>query len=341
MLSKIADAVRGLWPQSPESSTPLKPLEAPKFANPWDDRTLSPPDRYESYLTVAREHVSRIVAASKRDGITEEERTELRLSPDTQFWKGELEQLRKETPEGFCSRIDVPVILGKNFLGAASWKVGFGVDVGLVPPIPKEVTQSLLESPCPLHPGQKIKDTHILMLVPKTVNGEAYTALKLDELCATRKGSGDRLIYDKRERATAWKSTSWANAPQAQSEWVLLPKSDPDPNVSPEKHFRRKDITAQQKVHEAHYSEYREVKALEVMTMALLNDVVNGEPRILDGLNYLRCIEQNASGGRVCVGYFHVSGVGFFHVGGLEVCDDNRVSVNAEIGWSLARKLKT
>ena len=308
---------------------------SPEGQRPWDDRTLSPQDRYESYLTVAREHVSRIVAASKRDGITEEERTELRLSPDTQFWKGELEQLRKETPEGFCSRIDVPVILGKNFLGAASWKVGFGVDVGLVPPIPKEVTQSLLESPCPLHPGQKIKDTHILMLVPKTVNGEAYTALKLDKLCAERKGTGDNLIYDGAgaDWVKVWKSLDWANLPQAQSEWVLLPKSDPDPKVSPGKHFRNKDIAAQRKVHEEHYSEYREVKALVVMTMALLNDVVNGEPRILDGCNHLRCIEPNASGGRVCVGDFGARGL--WVLGAHDGKDGDR------IGRALARELKT
>ena len=79
---------------------------SPEGQRPWEDRTLSPQDRYESYLLAAREHVSRIVAASKRDGITEDERTELRLSPDTQFWKGELEQLRKETPEEFCQRLD-------------------------------------------------------------------------------------------------------------------------------------------------------------------------------------------------------------------------------------------
>ena len=301
---------------------------SPEGQRPWEDRTLSPQDRYESYLLAAREHVSRIVAASKRDGITEEERTELRLSPDTQFWKGELEQLRRETPEGFCSRIDVPVILGKNFLGAASWKVGFGVDVGLVPPIPKEVTQSLLDSPCPLHPGQKIKDTHILMLVPKTVNGEAYTALKLDELCATRKGSADMLIYDGADWATAWKSTSWANAPQAQSEWVLLPKSDPDPNVFPEKHFRSKDIAAQEDVHGKHYSKYREVKALEVMTMALLYDLTHKGSLLPDSL---RCKETNASGGRVCVGRFHVDGlIVEFGCGGYG-CDF--------IGRALARKL--
>ena len=131
----------------------------------------------------------------------------------------------------------------------------------------------------------------------------------------------------------SWKTQSWANAPQAQSEWVLLPKSDPDPNVSPDKHFRNKNITAQQKVHEAHYSEYREVKALEVMTMALLNDVVNGEPRILDGWNYLRCIEPNASGCRVCVG--------FFYSNGLRVFDGSDAGVSVIIGCALARKLKT
>jgi hypothetical protein len=40
---------------------------SPEGQRPWDDRTLSPQDRYESYLLAAREHVSRIVAASKRE----------------------------------------------------------------------------------------------------------------------------------------------------------------------------------------------------------------------------------------------------------------------------------
>ena len=139
------------------------------------------------------------------------------------------------------------------------------------------------------------------------MNGKPYTALALDELCATGKGTGDKLIDS---GFISWKSLDWAKAPQAQSEWVLLPKMDPDPGKVPkEKHFRSKNIAAQEKVRRDHYPEYREVKTLEVMTLALLNDLVNGGPRILDGFNYLRCIEKNASGGRVCVGFFYAHGL--------------------------------
>jgi hypothetical protein len=220
--------------------------------------------------------------------------------------------------------------LGKNFLGPAEWKAK-GIEVGEVPPIPSSITKALLNSECPLHPGEKIKDTHILMLVPKTVNGEPYTAFKLDELCATRKGSGEALLNpDYKE----WKEMSWASTPQPESEWVLIPKSDPDRSKVPaEKHFRSKQIAAQQQVHDEYYSEYREVRALEVITMALLNDMVNGEPRILDGWNYLRCVEPNASGGRVCVGLFAADG--------LEVSDDVGAGDYDGVGRALARKLKT
>jgi hypothetical protein len=135
------------------------------------------------------------------------------------------------------------------------------------------------------------------------------------------------LIYDGWK---SWKKQPWASQQQVEGEWVLIPKSDPDPNKVPEgKRFRSKDIAAQQGVHETHYPEYREVKTVELMTAALLNDLVNGEPRMLDG-NRLRCAEPNASGGRVCVG-------GFF-ANGLWVVDA-RVDVgDVFIGRALARK---
>jgi len=248
---------------------------------------------------------------------------------DNKFWIAELKQLRKESPQQFCHRIDegiLPELLGKNFLGAGEWKKGFGVDVGTVPPIPKTITKALLESECPLHPGQKIKDTHVLMLVPKTVNGKPYTALELDELCSERKGSGSRLIDSD---YTSWKRQEWAKLPQAESEWVLIPKSDPDPNVSPDKHFRSKNIAAQKGVHDSHYKEYREVKTLELMTMAVLYDLTHKE-RLLSNY-YLRCEEPNASGGRVCVGDFNAHG--------LRVNDVNDDYDNDYIGRALARKL--
>jgi hypothetical protein len=226
-------------------------------------------------------------------------------------------------------------LLGQNFLGVPAWQ-NIGVEVGEAPPLPKSLTLELLDSECPLHPGEKIKDTHILVLVPKTVNGEPYSALKLDELCATRKGSGDKLIYDGRDGA-AWKEQDWAKAPQAQSEWVLIPKSDPDPERMREKygeeegdkrHFREKDIATQQEVHNDHYKEYREVKALEVMTMALLYDLTHRE-RLLPA--HLRCEEPNDRDARILVGYFDADG--------LQVNYRNWDSPSEFVGLALARKL--
>ena len=170
------------------------------------------------------------------------------------------------------------------------------------------------------------------MLVPKEVNGEPYSAVKLGELCSIRKGSGDKLIYDGEHWANRWKLEAWAKESPAASEWVLIPKADPDPEKmretypadGDERHFRSKRISRpkdgrepnckkyQSDVHEKHYSEYREAKAIEVMTAALLNDVVNGEPRMLapgSNFNYLRCVEPNASGGRVLVGDFIAHGL--------------------------------
>lgn len=156
-------------------------------------------------------NVERILELSKCEGITLQERKALMKDPDTQFWAHEHKLLLNETAEQFCERIDRQETvqrLGKNFLGSEAWKAQ-GDDVGTPPPIPASITEALLESPCPLHPGEKIKDTHILVLIPKTVNGEAYTALKLDELCASRKGSGDKLIASELPWANIWRHEQW------------------------------------------------------------------------------------------------------------------------------------
>lgn len=300
-------------------------LVRPQAEKPWEDRSLSPEVRLESYKAFLLERVNEVKEAfeSAQSGA---ERESIRDSYEKTV-KPLHERLEGMTPEEFCRWQDTLHIelLGRNFLGAEAWR-SQGIDVGPVPPIPQAITPELLNLECPLHPGEKIKDTHILVLVPKTVNGEPYTALKLDELCAKRKGSGEKLIYD---GYSGWKGQDWAKAPQAESEWVLIPKSDPDRGkVSSDKHFRGKDIAEQQKVHTDHYREYREVKTLELMTAALLYDLVNKE-RLLP--NYLRCVEPNASGGRVCVGCFNANG--------LEVFDDVGAYDLDNIGRALARKV--
>ena len=307
----------------------LEGANLPAGERPWEDESLSAEQRFESYKELLREQSHGYLAAlPKATG------SELRqIKEEVSELSKEINRITALTAQEFVdtqplSLEAVARELGKNFLGAAQWKEAFGVKVGAVPPIPNSITKALLNSDCPIEPGKKIKETHILVLIPKSVDGEPYSALKLYELCSKSKGSGNKLIYD---GYSSWKGQSWASTEQAASEWVLIPKGDPDPaKVATDKHFRGKNIAAQDVVLRDHYKEYREVKTLEVMTMALLSYLTHKERLLPD---WLRCEEPNASGGRVCVGFFFAIG--------LEVHVDVDGHDNDVIGRALARKLKT
>lgn len=70
--------------------------------------------------------------------------------------------------------------LKKSLFDEKWWKKHFG-DVGAVPPLPENI-DDILQSPCPIWEGKKISDTHILALIPKTINGHPLTLKKLIEL---------------------------------------------------------------------------------------------------------------------------------------------------------------
>jgi hypothetical protein len=304
----------------------------PSAERAWEDRGLPGKARLAAHKEYVRGEVASILASWERaEAIGDEAQlTRIMTDPESQRLVSELEWLKECTAEEFLARYDLSTVFGQNLLGAKAWQAQ-GIDVGAEPPIPATITMELLESECPLHPGEKIKETHLLVLMPKTVNGKPYTAVELDALCAARKGSGDKLIYAGEDWANAWKTQPWASTPQEKSEWVLIPKSDPDrAKVPKNKHFRSKTIAQQQAVHAAHYSQYREAKTVEVMTAALLNDLTNGAPRMLGGSNWLRCQEANTAGGRIEVGYFLASG--------LRVVAGRDVSADDHIGRALAWK---
>jgi hypothetical protein len=224
-----------------------------------------------------------------------------------------LEELKLKTAayEKAVEEMEGPIrtVLGKNFLGVEEWKRGSGVRVEGPPPIPEYITPQLLNSHCPLSPMELIKDSHILVLVPRTVDGQPYNALKLGELCKIRSGLGYDLI---RERVTesAWTEEAWAKASPLASEWILLPKRDPRPSVvqalfpsdSKLRHFRDRNIVEQETVLRNYYQQdYRPAKALELLTMTLLFGLVNEHARLLPGNVGFRCAERDTRGGRVVI----------------------------------------
>ena len=92
---------------------------ASETRRPWEDRTLSAAERYQSYYDVARAKCEAIRDAGNRPGITAAERYQISRDLEANFWVNEFRQLKGESPEAFCRRLDEPVVrelLGKNFL---------------------------------------------------------------------------------------------------------------------------------------------------------------------------------------------------------------------------------
>ena len=101
--------------------------------------------------------------------------------------------------------------------GAKEWIQYFG-EVGEEPSLPSDIDE-ILDSPCPFWPGQRVKDTHLLVLMPSTVDGKAFTLDLLEELTYNSRGGGHStqyFLYDdevQRSSGDVYSSSSY---------WVLL-----------------------------------------------------------------------------------------------------------------------
>ena len=65
--------------------------------------------------------------------------------------------------------------------GPKEWFIHFGTHLRNVPRLPPNITE-ILSSPCPFWSGKKVQETHLLVLVPETVNGKPLTLKTLEEL---------------------------------------------------------------------------------------------------------------------------------------------------------------
>ncbi|NGX38695.1 MAG: hypothetical protein KR126chlam1_00005 [Chlamydiae bacterium] len=91
--------------------------------------------------------------------------------------------------------------------GKAAWEKYFG-EIGEVPPLPDNI-EKILKSPCPLWGGKKVEDTHILVLVPETLNGQPLSTKLLEELVQSPGGGGHatqlkNMYGDQHSTGTRW-----------------------------------------------------------------------------------------------------------------------------------------
>jgi hypothetical protein len=180
---------------------------------------------------------------------------------------------------------------------------------------------AILDGPCPFWPSKKVRDTHLLVLIPATVGGVPFTLNRLGELIQHPKNGGHSTkyrFYPEYTKARIGEGSS------PRSYWVLMTR-DVLPGSKNKVHAAQKELVA------TYASQgYALPSGLEAATAILLHHAREGE-RLFgdDPWTFTRCQEQ-VDNNRYPVA------VGGFSSGGLNVHYDLRVHHN--FGVSCLRK---
>ena len=183
--------------------------------------------------------------------------------------------------------------------GAAEWKKYFG-DVGVVPPLPSNI-EAILDAPCPFWPGKKVRETHLLVYKPETVNGKPLSLDSLGEL-VKKPLQGNATKYD-----SFYTGEYRSNTPSDKAYWFLMTR-----DVIPES--RNKSYADQQKL-VATCSQKAKIayKAPNVLdaSLAIFSEKVRHGIHLYgqDPLTYTRCQEKYNADYQLVVGGFAPGGL--------------------------------
>ena len=192
-------------------------------------------------------------------------------------------------------------------IGPKAWSQYFG-EVGGAPPLPADIDK-ILNSPCPFWSGKQVKDTHLLVLVPATVDGIPFTLDLLGELIKSPQGGGKKTEY--RYYDSAVQEELGAKSPGS-SYWVLMTR-----DILPDSRSNTHD--AQEALVAAHARRlrlpYEMPHALEAATAILLHHARTDERLYTDDpWTFTRC-QKEVDNNRYppVVGGFFSGGLGVFY----------------------------
>lgn len=183
-------------------------------------------------------------------------------------------------------------MLPPNAFGATEWRKYFG-DVGTEPPLPSNINQ-IRSRCCPFWPSKTIEQTHRLVLVPQTVNGQPLTLNLLGKL-VKKPLEGNSSQFSE----VNW--GQYTDPPAPRSHWVLMTRE-----VIPES--LNKCYKDQQAVL-AGYSQQTNmpyvVPTILDITVATFMEHVRAEPKLhVSSLRtYARCQEKYSADWQLAVGW--------------------------------------
>jgi len=187
--------------------------------------------------------------------------------------------------------------------GKDKWNTYFG-DIGQEPPLPSDIQQILL-SPCPFWSGKKVQDTHLLVLIPKTVNGQLLTLANLrDWIQKPKQGNATKFGH--------WDPGGNENLSIANSYWVLMTRDVLEGT-------RKKSYADQTQIVSGFRQktgiDYQPPKLLEVAVCILMEHASKGTRLYSDSpLTYARCQEKYGNTDwQMVMGGFAVTGLVVYH----------------------------
>ncbi|MGA8165343.1 MAG: tetratricopeptide repeat protein, partial [Waddliaceae bacterium] len=233
--------------------------------------------------------------------------------------KGRIEDLEKlpviQEAKNFQRAEELRAGLPKIAFGKVDWEKYFG-EVGEEPPLPADI-KKILQGPCPFWEGKKVEDTHLLVLLPKTVNGRPLTLNTLEELIQRPRGGWLATKYSCYYDGI---KEEFGDQEVGRSSWVLMTrdvlegsrnKSYDDQRALVEEYAKRAGLP------------YEMPHALEAVVSILMHHAKTGE-RLYPGLSsYTRCQEKlvGAGGWPSVVGCFPASASGLMGLIGY-ACGD-------------------
>jgi hypothetical protein len=263
-------------------------------------KTLSEEERAQQLAAQARlrlEYEERLSEADReKQSVREEYEALLKSQQESQSRKEAALQAQLEAFNQQQHQIQQAVVaerVRQSFpsmaFGPQEWSRYYG-EVGAALPLPTDI-DAILDAPCPFWKGKKVRDTHLLVLLPATVDGKSFTLNLLEELIKSPKSSEHKTEYRWYDGYDLQEQIG-NNSPD-HSYWLLMTR-----DVLPES--RGKSYGDQKALVAGHASRmglpYELPKVLEAATAILTHYVRNGERLYSDNpWTYTRCQELISS----------------------------------------------
>lgn len=214
--------------------------------------------------------------------------------------------------------------------GKQAWEYYFD-EIGIEPALPSNIN-TILEASCPFWHGKKIRDTHLLVLIPAKVNGKHFSLNLLEMLIQHPQNNGYKAQYRHYDRHIRQKIGCYT---PLQSYWLLMTR-DILPGSSD------KCYQEQQQLVDDHANStglpYKLPNALEAATTILMHHVRKGEYLFSNApRTYTRCKEWVGYADHKCL----PTTVGGSYFAGLDVDYDFHFSRSDDLGAACCLRLCT